>query len=184
MESNEILKKIQEKFGSPISYSSQCDALAEAIFEGTGERIGTSTLKRMFGLVGEKVTPRTSTMDIIAQYIGYPNYALLVKDLGKDADISMFTPVDGIDVAQLKKGSQIQLCYDPNRLIIMSYTGDYKFIVNESYGSKLQKGDELVITQLAVGFDLLISNVVREGKNLGAYHAAKQYGLKSIEIIS
>lgn len=184
MTNKEILKKIEERFGKPITYSQECEALVEAIYEATGERLGTTTLKRYFGLVSERVIPRKSTLDIIAQYIGYPSYKLLVADMGSDTDISAFSLVDGVDVTMLENGTQIQLTYDPNRLIVMTYLGDFQFIVNESQGSKLRKGDVLKVTHLDVGYELIAQTVIRDGNNLGQYIAGKEGGLTSIEVIN
>lgn len=62
----------------------------------------------------EKVTPRHSTMDIIAKYLGSLDYETLTKELGEDAYISLFAPADCIEVQELAKGSQIQISYEPN----------------------------------------------------------------------
>ena len=184
MAENEILKRIRKEYGDELKYAHQFEGLIGDIERKTGERLSLNTIRRIFGMNNETVVPRKSTMDIIAQYVGYPDYELLLKDVGEDSDISVFTPIDAIDVVDLEKGAQLQISYDPNRVLVMSYLGNFKFIVNESQGSKLEKGDELEITQMAVGFDLLVANVIREGKSLGPYHAAKQYGLKAIEKIS
>ena len=183
MTNKDLLKKIEGKFGRQVRYSQECEALAEAIYEETGERLGISTLKRLFGFVGQTVVPRTSTMDIIAQYIGYPSYELLQKDLEDDTLISSFTPADKIKSTELKEGTQVQLAYYPNRVIVMTYLGNCRYIVNESQNSKLKKGDTLTITDLVVGFELIVSEVIRDGNNLGQYRAAKQGGLISLEII-
>ena len=37
--------------------------------------------------------------------------------LGDEADISMFTPIDAIEVKDLEKGTQVRISYEPNRLI-------------------------------------------------------------------
>lgn len=36
---------------------------------------------------------------------------------------------------------------------------------------------------MAKGFELLVSDVIRDGRSLGQYHAAKDGGLTSLEII-
>lgn len=71
--SKELKKRIEERLGSPLTYSADCERLATAIEEATGERLGVTTIKRMFGFAGEQVEPRGTTMDIIAQYLGYAN---------------------------------------------------------------------------------------------------------------
>ncbi len=181
--SKQLKKKIEERLGTPLKYSADCDRLAAAIEDATGERLGVTTIKRMFGFAGEQVEPRGTTMDIIAQYLGYANMRDMTRQLGDAADISMFSPVDKIYVADLPEGTQIQLTYDPRRLLVITYLGDFWFIINEAIGSKLRKGDKIRLTQLAKGFELLVTDVVRDGSNLGSYHAAKDGGLTSMEII-
>ena len=62
-----LKKKVEEKFGERVRYSRQCEALSEAIFEATGERLSLVTLKRFFGFTTAKVEPRLSTLDILYQ---------------------------------------------------------------------------------------------------------------------
>lgn len=182
MINQEIIKKIEEKFGRKLEYSCDCDALSEAIIEETGQRIAMSTLKRMAGFVSKKCKPRLSTMDIIAQYVGYPNYKLLAKEINDDTEISDFARVEELESKSLKEGTQLQITYDPERLLVLTYLGNDQFIVNESYKSKLQPGDKVTISHFTKGFELLVSDVVRNGVSLGPYQAAKGGGLTSIEV--
>lgn len=183
--SKELRKKIEEAYGQPVKYSQDCEALAMAIEERTGQRLGVSTLKRMFGFVGEQVVPRGSTMDIIAQFLGYDDMKDMACQTGEAYDISMFTPVDKeIESAKLEAGTQIQFTYDPKRLVVLTYIGDNYYIVNESQNSKLQKGDKVRITYLAVGFELMASDVIRNGESLGSYHSAKEGGLTTLEVVA
>lgn len=181
---NEILKRIREKAGVNMTKSVDFDILAQAIKDKTNESLGVNTLKRLFGYKMEKVVPRLSTMDIIAQYLDYGDYESLIKELGEDADISLFTPIDCIEVKNLDKGIQVRIAYDPNRVFFLTYLGNMQFIVNEVEGSKnILKGDVLTISQLAVGHRLVVAQVNRDGQDLGSYEAAKFKGLKSVEII-
>ena len=181
---NEVIKRIKNKIGIGMTYNRDFETLAQAIYDTTGEMLGVSTLKRLFGFKMEKVVPRESTMDILSRYLGYSDYKMMIKDLGPDADISLFTPVDSIESADLKAGIQVQLTYDPNRIFLMTYLNENKFIVNEIEGSKnIKQGDILTISQVAVGFPLIVSQVNRGGKNLGKYVAAQERGLKSIELM-
>ena len=181
---NEILRRIREKAGMNMTKSVDFDILAQAIKDKTKESLGVNTLKRLFGYKTDKVVPRLSTMDVIAQYLDCADYESLIKELGEEADISMFTPIDCIEVKELDKGTQVRISYDPNRVFFLTYLGDMKFIVNDVEGSKnILKGDILTITQMAVGHRLVIAHVVRDGEDLGAYESAKYRGLKSVEIV-
>lgn len=182
---NEILRRLKDKVGLDMAKSSDFDILSQSIIDSTSENLSVNTLKRLFGFKTDKVVPRVSTMDIIAQYLGYADYGSLIKDLGEDADISLFTPIDCLEVQELEKGTQIRVAYDPNRVFFLTYLGDCQFIVNNVEGSKsIRKGDLLTITQLAVGHRFVVAHVVRDGEDLGAYESAKFKGLKSVEIIS
>lgn len=183
MINEKIIHLIKQKFNSEIKYSQQCEVLALAIEEETGQSLSTTTLKRLLGFVSGSAQPRSSTLDIIAQYIGYPNYKLLEQDLGENNEISEFRPVENISSDDLEMGEQIQVTYNPNRIILMTYLGNNLYLINESRGSKLLKGDKLLISGFYIGFELLIYDVERSGKHLGSYIAAKQGGLTCIEII-
>ncbi len=183
MLSERIIGLLQERFGTPLQYPQQCEALAMAIQEATGHSLGTTTLKRMLGFVGGTVNARTSSLDIIARYLGYPDYELLSRDFGEDTDFSDFRQVESIDSIDLEPGEAIKLTYHPDRQLILCYLGDNIYEVTESHGSKLLKGDRLIIAGFYVGFKLLITDVEREGKHLGSYQAAKQGGLVSVEIL-
>lgn len=183
MAENEIIKRIREKYGDKLEYSHQFPGLVASIQKETGETISVNTLKRIFGIIPDNVTPRRYTMDIIAQYVGYPNYELLLKDIGEESDISIFAPVESLEPENLEVGDQLQITYDPNRVFVLTYTGEDKFLINEVSGSKnLLKGDTLRIAQMVVGQPLIVIDVIREGKSLGKYEAARNTGLTSIEV--
>lgn len=183
MINDKIRQMIMEKFNSPIIYPQQCEALAMSIKETTGETLGTTTLKRMLGFVDGPARSRLASLDIIARYLGYPDYNLLSKDLGEDTDISDFSFVDGIDSTDLETGERIRISYHPNRMLLLRCIGENKYEVIESQGSKLLTGDKLIISGFYVGFELLVSDVERGGIHLGSYQAAKQGGLTDVEII-
>lgn len=183
MVNDKIRQLVKEKFKADIQYPQQCEALAMAIQEATGQTLSTTTLKRMLGFVNGPAQPRPSSLDILAQYLGYPDYKLLAQDIGEDSEISEFRPVENITSDDLMEGEQVQITYHPNRVLVLSYIGNNLFLVNESRGSKLQKGDKLLISGFYVGYELLISDVERGGQHLGSYVAAKQGGLTGVEII-
>ncbi len=182
--SKEFRKMIETEFGREIKYSADCEALKQAIEDKTHIVIGLNTLRRMFGLINETAIPRGTTMDIIARYLGYKDKKEMERLLGDASDISMFSDVEELDIEHLAEGTMVQIAYDPKRLIIMTYMGDFHFIINESQNSKLIQGDKIRVTQLAKGFELYATEVIRNGEDLGQYHAAKDGGLTLIETFS
>ena len=173
-----VLKnKIEERFGTPVSYTFQCLPLQKSIQQATGENLSLSTLKRLMGLVANSHLPRRSTLDIIARYIGYPDFAAFESLAGFGTITSEFTDIESMEADDITPGTEIILRYNPDRQLKLRYRGDEWFLVIDSRNSKLKDGDLLKIKQLVKGFELYVADVVRAGKSLGAYIGAKQGGL-------
>lgn len=178
-----IISMILAKYGKDEVYSADCASLAGKI------GIGETTVKRMLGLVGENSpernrTPHVSTMDLLAKWLGYDNYKSLLREIGEQDYSSEFTSIETIDVRDLDEGTQVQIKYDPDRVIVMTYLGSCTFLINESINSKLQKGDRVKVLYLVLGQLLIVKEIVRGERNVGGYWGAKDGGLTSIEIIA
>lgn len=178
-----IIGMILAKYGKEVVYSADCTPLAEEI--GVSE----TTVKRMLGLVGENSpernrVPHVSTMDILAKWLGYENYKALLQEIVEKDYSSEFTSLESIEVDDLSEGTQLQIKYDPSRVMVMTYLGNGEFVINESKNSKLIKGDRLKLTHLVLGQELIVREVTRNERNLGGYRAAKDGGLTSLEIIT
>lgn len=178
-----IISKILAKYGKDEIYSADCAPLSEEI--GVSE----TTVKRMLGLVGENSPernriPHVSTMDILAKWLGYDNYKALLREIGELDYSSEFTSLESIDVLNLEEGTQIQIKYEPSRIIVMTYIGNRMFVINESKNSKLMKGDRIKLSHLVLGHELLVSEIIRDDKNIGGYRGAKDGGLTCLEIIA
>ncbi|MDE5745357.1 MAG: hypothetical protein K2H84_06840 [Paramuribaculum sp.] len=182
---NEILCRLCREVGLDMTHSADFEVLSQAICDSTGEKLGVNTLKRLFGFKTDKVVPRLSTMNIIARYLGYTDYESLIKDLGEDADISLFTPIECLEVQNLEAGARLRISYEPNRELMLTYLGDFQFVVDMVKGShNICKGDLLTISQLAVGHRFVVAHVIRNGEDLGAYESAKFKGLETVEVIA
>ncbi|MDE6645496.1 MAG: hypothetical protein K2J97_05380 [Muribaculaceae bacterium] len=176
---------IQNRWGTEVRYAKDCEALAESIFEVTGQRLGVTTVKRMFGFVGnDRVVPRSSTMDIIAAYLGYNGgMKAVVGALDAGVNISLFVDDNWSDIENLATGAQVKFSYRPDRTIVMTHLGGCVFEIDEALNSKLVEGDVVKVSYLAVGFEFVASQVVREGECLGGYHSAKCGGVSSVEML-
>ncbi|MDE6273257.1 MAG: hypothetical protein K2M31_09670 [Muribaculaceae bacterium] len=182
MLSNTIIRKIEEKFGKENIQSGDCAALAGSI------GIGETTIKRMLGLVGDQSpernrVPRLSTYDMLSQWLGYPNYKALLTELNEGDYSSEFIDIPTLETTDLDKGTQVQLRYEPSRILVMTYMGNDQFLINESKNSKLLKGDIITMSHFVLGMPMIVKNVMRGEKNMGGYIGAKDGGLTSLEVI-
>ena len=70
----QLLTDVEAALHHQLTVPSDFDDLAERIFRRRGVVISAMTLKRLWGYLDYPHTPRRSTLDILAQFIGYDNY--------------------------------------------------------------------------------------------------------------
>ena len=65
---------METKAGRQMHTPKDFDFLSESIFETLHQKVSATTLKRLWGYLQESSAPRTSTLDLLAQYVGYANW--------------------------------------------------------------------------------------------------------------
>ncbi|MBD5280233.1 MAG: hypothetical protein HDS35_06790 [Bacteroides sp.] len=66
-----ILAKLSEKIGQDVTTPAGASVLQLDIESVTGESLSLNTVRRLVGVIqSEKLTPRRTTLNIIANYIG------------------------------------------------------------------------------------------------------------------
>ena len=171
-----IKQLLKEKSGHEIRLSHDCELLALDIESVTSEHIGVNTIKRLLGFIADERTTRTSTLDVIAHYLGFANWEDL-RLADENYSNSAFDDRDEFLAGSLEIGQKVIISYPPNRTIIIENLGDNHFRVIESENSKLLKGDLLTLTHIIRHYPLLVSEVIRDGQNLGAFTAGKTQGI-------
>ena len=167
---------LEQKCGREIRLSADCEYLALDVESVTGEHIGVNTLKRLLGFIEDERQPRTSTLDIIARYLGFENWQTL-QVYDDKSNSSFDSTADEIRVNDLALGQHIQISYLPDRRLTIAYQGHNRFLVLLSENSKLHQGDTLQITHIVRGYPLLVSEVMRNGQSLGSFTAGKAQGI-------
>ena len=69
-----LFERIEQKVDRQMKTPKDFEYLSECIFETLHQRISSTTLKRMWGYVPESVKPRTSTLNLLAQFVGAENW--------------------------------------------------------------------------------------------------------------
>jgi len=87
-----LQRAIVEKFGRPILTKTDVVELEAAIFEATGEMVSYNTIRRFFGLApgGE---PRSSVLNIYANYLGYRSYQAFHENVERHRFYNLWTNV-------------------------------------------------------------------------------------------
>ena len=178
---SEIIKqKIEERFGKAVRYPKDCEALALVISKDCNERVSASTVKRLYGFVSGVEQPRRFTLDLIAQYLSFPDWDALLKSIN-NVTHSEFTSLAEIGIENIKENEIIEFGYAPDRNLAVKFLGKQQFEVIKSEKSKLAVGDIISIYHFVLGYPLLINEVKRNNKDLGQYIAGKVSGLTYIK---
>lgn len=171
-----IVELLKQKCGNPLRLPSDVERLTLDIESATGEHVGTNTMKRLLGLINDERTPRTSTLDVIARYLGYVNWDVLQQLEAKSN--SAFGDTDNhINTEEMPIGQMLRISYQPNRQLIIKHQGGTEFLITASINSKLHVGDIITLAHVVDGYPLLVTDVIRDGESLGAFTAGKVQGI-------
>ncbi|MDE7345998.1 MAG: hypothetical protein K2N48_04555 [Muribaculaceae bacterium] len=176
------LEKLSEKIGQDVTTPAGASYLCLDIKSKINEDLGLNTVKRLVGVLPSDSEPRKTTLNIIANYLGYPSWDILQEDTTIEG--SAFGKKDiFMKMSDLEDMTVVEICWKPGREILIRHDGDGQYTVLKSKNSKLFPGDILTLSQLAIGFPFIADKVFREGKSLGCYRAADGAGITRLNII-
>lgn len=180
----EILKGMLEKrSGHAITCAADCEWLALDFYARLGETIGVNTLKRLLAFLDyDGKTFRQSTLNIVARYLGFKEWDE-VERASRDCVSAFGYNPELVDASEIAPGDKVMVAYKPDRELTFLCLDNETFSVSESVNSKLCVGDVAKIRQFVIVYPLLVIDVVRNGKSLGEYTAAKVGGLTSIGLM-
>lgn len=184
-ELNYLLAEVQKHYGRRLSTSADFEALSVVVEHEAGEIISSSTLKRLWGYVTLKPTPRISTLDVLSRYIGKRDFREFRQSILNDEHyVSRFFPVKTVYSADLNEGAEVVIGWAPNRLVTLRYDGDSRYTVIRSENSKLAEGDRFRAESFMIGYPLYIHRILRNGEFTLSYIAGAQEGLNRADVIS
>ena len=81
----EYINKLSEKLKEDVSTPAGATKLQLDIETATGERLGLNTVKRLVGVLSSDAKPRISTIKIISDYLGYPDWRAFSRNCFSDS---------------------------------------------------------------------------------------------------
>lgn len=164
MNSHEIhllTSAIDAAIGQPVNTSRRFERLAAHVFQRTHRMIGVTTLKRLWGYINDPTEPRTSTLDILAQFIGYTTFDDFTRCTTSSVTqiSSNLTFGECYYVDDMAEGDSFRLSWAPNRVCDIEYRGDYTFVVTASRETRLTPGATFCCRAIEVGQPLYIDHL-------------------------
>ena len=132
-------KAVARKIDSPKDFK----FLHDQIYARLNLLVSVSTLKRIWGYVEHKATPRESTLSIFAQYLGYRDFYDYVNRCSTRQEVQSSPVIHRKLVVEeeLCVGDKVRLTWQPMRVCDVEYLGLASFRVISSVNTRLTTGD-------------------------------------------
>lgn len=177
----ELQRLIEEKYGKPLRTTTDFNEVSFFIHRVGGVEVSASTLKRLWGYVGDSHSPRSQTLDALARYLGYEHFDAFCAWLkSTSAYSSSFFSTKQLMTKDLQEGQRVEIGWAPNRYLLLLYRGNGLFEVMESKASKLQQGDCFEAQCFMEGYPLYLSYVLRDQAKTSPFIAGRNGGLTLI----
>lgn len=175
----ELRKRVEAVSGIEPRTPQQFDSLATSILTRTKQRMSSTTLKRFWGYIEKDSDSqiRTSTLDILAQYIGYVSWKAFCR-VKESVASSDFLVVKRVQTSDLGVFTIIRLLWEPDRCVSVRYEGSDLFTVVESINSKLQINDTFHCSGFVENQPLVLIGLTRPGKAPCSYICGQAGGIK------
>lgn len=176
---HELKQRVEAVMNGKMLTPRDFDSLSEAIFRRIRTLVSPTTLKRIWGYIDEPVRPRLSTLDVLARFVGYPDFRRFEKGLTTAADVqSDVSLAYSIDTSELSPGSRLTLRWLPDRRCRLRYLGDHRFEVVEAENTKLAVGDTFRCLLIVEGEPLFLDALVHHGQPPVTYVAGRKDGVR------
>ena len=176
---SQLRAAIEEAVGKNVDTYKDFDVLSDRIFARVGEMVSRNTLRRIWGKLHDDTVARTSTLNILARFLGYANFEQFCNN-NKDGDIES-QPVIGRRLSVpdgLTPGDRLRLTWRPDRLCDVEYNGSLHFRVIYSENTRLQPGDTFLCALIVENAPLYLDQLQRKGQPRVVYVCGKKTGVR------
>mgnify|MGYP006983547885 CR=1 FL=1 len=183
-EIEELKHLVEERYGKKLSTTTDFEEFLLMLQRKHEIGVSSSTLKRLYGYVGDSHKPRVQTLDALATYLEFKDYAGFVDWLKTSTRYnSSFFDACQLVSSDLERGDNVEIGWAPNRLLRLEYLGDSAYRVVEAHNSKLQSDDMFVTGCFIKEQPLYLPYIERNGERTPPFVAGRNGGLSIVRKI-
>lgn len=182
-----ICKEIEKALGKELCTPKDFDMLRDSIYNRLHILVSATTLKRIWGYLNEEVQTRQGSFDILAQFIGYPNYKdyinkheICEEELPSSPVLSRKLNV----LEDLKTSDLLRIIWQPERQCDVIYLGKQTFRVLSSCNTRIRPNDTFCCGLFIEGEPLYIDNLLQENRPPVSYVCGKKSGIRYEKLAS
>lgn len=173
----DLLRRATEKrFGHGVNTPSEFKRLEYEIERMTARSVSASTLMRMWGYITSDVKPNSTTLDVLAEYVGYQDFASFCQGGENDGSKVVTSEHLNIDI-DLKPRDHVLLQWQPGRECLVRYLGKGQFVVERSERTKITPGDTFTCHLMVQGHPLYLDNLVHKSMPPRCYVCGQHRGV-------
>lgn len=185
-----LRSRVKEKIGLPLDTHFHFVQLVAELESQLREHMSETTLERVWGYStrGYNTVSRRS-LDVLSRYVGAQNWddfcQLLRREAARESDLFI---TKALSAQSLKIGTRLRIGWQPDRLCVIRYLGDNRFITESSINSSIAPGDKFSCLLFEKGRELYMDLFQRaddtSAPNPNArYVVGQQNGLTTLEIL-
>ena len=174
---------VEETADHRISSSTDFAYLSGCIQGRLKETLSVSTLERIWGYVEGYQTIRESTLDVLARFVGFPDWKSFVTGYCEvpSAQSSMRIVAGAVPSSDIPEGGRLAIEWNPGRHVELLHLGGGQWRVEASVNSKLAAGDTFRCERFIPGQTLLLDNYRHGGEEPGLFAVGRRGGLTLVE---
>lgn len=181
-----LRKHLEKSIDFPLNTHGDFLRLSAGIEFTLREHISESTLERMWGYSTRGYeTVSLRTLNVLCRFTGFRSWEHFCEAISSGAAESELFKGKTIDSSDLAVGTLIRIGWAPDRICIVRYLGNNRFIAEETENSTMQKGDTFSCLQFQKGKELHLDDFRKSGSpEKFRYVVGINNGLTALEIIS
>ena len=144
-----------------------------------------STLERLWGYSTRRYdTVSERTLNVLARFVGLRSWEHFCQSISTASGESELFTGSTINTSDLEVGSRIRIGWPPDRICVIRYLGDNRFVAEQTLNSTMQAGDTFSCLQFQKGRQLQMDNFCKNGSSeMQRYIVGINTGLTTLEII-
>ena len=160
-----LRERVEARFGKPLAVHADFLALVAEIEMLQRQHISESTLERVWGYSTRGYdTVSLRTLDVLSTYAAGCYWLQFCKAYDESASCeSELFNTEHILTEDLKIGDRLRIGWLPNRMCIVRYLGEGRFVAEECHNSKMQAGDSFSCWRFRISAEAHLDNFCHEG---------------------
>lgn len=183
-----LREQVEETVGFQLKTHSQFVALMDLIDERLREHVSESTLERVWGYSTRGYdTISQRTLDVLSRIVCADNWDDFCRRLRVDSQCeSELFSCDGVVSSELAVGTRLRIGWMPDRLCVIRYLGDNRFVAEQTENSSIRPGDTFSCMQFQRGREMYFDCFCRAGEaasERNRYVVGQRNGLTTLDVL-